>query len=72
MSQIVSIQSREIFSYNGYMYVFDTYNYDGTKQFWRCRNKCACKSKIHISTETSVVSISLFMSTILSYYFIVI
>uniref|UniRef100_A0A2S2Q0R1 FLYWCH-type domain-containing protein n=1 Tax=Sipha flava TaxID=143950 RepID=A0A2S2Q0R1_9HEMI len=43
------------------MYVFDGYNHNKTKKFWRCRNKYSCKSRIHTSVETSVISFYLFI-----------
>lgn len=64
----------EKFIYNGYMYTFDVFNYDGTKQFWSCRYRLVyCSCRVHTLTEISEKTNILNSFTILNFkinYFI--
>lgn len=46
-SQVKSTRGREIFVYDGFMYVYDNVNFNNTIRFWRCRNRNICKARIH-------------------------
>ena len=38
-NQISTERGREKFHHEGYMYVFEKYNQNGTKKYWQCERK---------------------------------
>jgi len=37
----------EIFVQDGFMYIFEEFNFNRTKWFWICCNKDMCKPRVH-------------------------
>jgi len=55
MSNLLSNRGREIFVQDGFMYIFDKFNFNHTKRFWRCRNKDICNSRIHTGIDDYII-----------------
>lgn len=53
MAQEIEIfRGHEIFVHNGYMYIFDAFNANKLRKFWRYRYKDSCMARIYTSVKT--------------------
>lgn len=55
MAKMKSIRRRQIFIHDEYTYAFNSFNFDNTEQFWRCRHENHNAGRIYTSVETSKV-----------------
>jgi len=55
MSNLLSNCGREILPKDGFMYIFDKFNFNHTKRFWRCRYKDTCNCRIHTGINDYII-----------------
>src|ERR1043165_4094040 len=55
METVESKRGKGKFMHEGFLYVFDRFNADHSKKFWRCELKNECKARLHTTADNDQV-----------------